>query len=66
MKILWFVTSLLTEVAKDSGCGVARGVQWGERAQAYSCVVTILAPEHCPGFSVASLTILGEGLSCKL
>lgn len=29
-KVLWFVTLLLTGEAKDLGCRVVRGAQWGK------------------------------------
>lgn len=67
-KTLWFVTLLLTEEAKDLGCGGETNRRRGGGSAPPACyyVAVIFAPKLLSGLFVAILTILSEDLSCKL
>lgn len=61
------MTLLLTEDAKDLGFGGVYEARRGRvHPSACSYVAVLFAPKLLSGFFVASLTVLSEGLSCKL
>lgn len=62
----WFMTSLLTEAAKDLGSGVHARPGGVSGHTPHRSSITLAFPRHCSGGVCSESEILGEDLSCKL